>query len=55
LCLPDRWGEKRWKQSKLDLLGTAPDAELAVRLGRNGERGVGNAEPDGDAGAGFDG
>jgi hypothetical protein len=31
---PDRWGEKKWKQWQLDLLGTAPDAELATRFGR---------------------
>jgi hypothetical protein len=31
---PDRWGEKRWLQWQLDLLGTAPDAELAARFGR---------------------
>jgi hypothetical protein len=31
---PDRWGDKRWKQWQLELLGTAPDAELAARLGR---------------------
>jgi hypothetical protein len=34
LRLPDRWGNKRWKQAELDLLGTAPDAELAARFGR---------------------
>ena len=34
LRLPDRWGEKRWKRWELDLLGTAPDAELAARFGR---------------------
>jgi hypothetical protein len=33
LRLPDRWGDKRWKQSELELLGTVPDAELAVRFG----------------------
>jgi len=31
---PDRWGEKRWKRWELDLLGTAPDAELAARFGQ---------------------
>jgi hypothetical protein len=31
---PDRWGEQRWQPEELDLLGTAPDAELAARLGR---------------------
>jgi hypothetical protein len=31
---PDRWGEKKWQQWELDLLGTAPDAELAARFGR---------------------
>jgi hypothetical protein len=29
LCLPDHWGDKRWEQWELELLGTAPDAELA--------------------------
>jgi len=32
---PHRWGEKRWKRWELDLLGTAPDAELAARFGRS--------------------
>jgi hypothetical protein len=31
---PDRWGERRWTQEQLDLLGTAPDAELAASFGR---------------------
>jgi hypothetical protein len=34
LRAPDRWGERRWQAEELDLLGTAPDAELAARLGR---------------------
>ena len=29
-----RWAKTGWKQWQLDLLGTAPDAELAVRFGR---------------------
>lgn len=32
--LLDRWGDKRWKQWELELLGTARDAELAARFGR---------------------
>ena len=35
LRLPDRWGEKRWKQAEIDLLGKVPDAELAARFGRS--------------------
>jgi hypothetical protein len=31
---PDRWGDKKWQPWQLDLLGTAPDAELAARFGR---------------------
>src|SRR5262249_7195866 len=31
---PHRWGEKRWKKWETNLLGTAPDAELAARFGR---------------------
>src|SRR5262249_12034090 len=34
LCQPDRWGQKHWAQWQLELLGTAPDRELAVRFGR---------------------
>jgi hypothetical protein len=30
-----RWAKTGWKQWQLDLLGTAPDAELAVRFGRS--------------------
>jgi len=47
---PQRWAKTGWKQWELDLLGTAPDAELAARFGRTvnavrvmrGRRGVPN-------------
>src|SRR5262249_59615079 len=29
-----RWAKSGWKQAEIDLLGTAPDAELAARFGR---------------------
>src|SRR5262249_48300919 len=31
---PQRWAKTGWKQWELDMLGTAPDAELAARFGR---------------------
>jgi hypothetical protein len=33
--MPRRWEKAGWKQWELDLLGTAPDAELAARFGRS--------------------
>jgi hypothetical protein len=32
--MPKRWAKAGWQQWQLDLLGTAPDAELATRFGR---------------------
>jgi prepilin-type processing-associated H-X9-DG protein len=32
--MPRRWAKTGWQQWQLDLLGTAPDAELAERFGR---------------------
>jgi hypothetical protein len=32
--VPKRWAKTGWQQWQLDLLGTAPDAELAERFGR---------------------
>jgi hypothetical protein len=34
LKMPHRWAKMGWQQWQLDLLGTAPDAELAARFGR---------------------
>jgi hypothetical protein len=33
--MPKRWEKTGWQQWQLDLLGTAPDAELAARFGRS--------------------
>ena len=33
--VPKRWEKTGWQQWQLDLLGTAPDAELAARFGRS--------------------
>jgi hypothetical protein len=33
--MPKRWAKTGWQQWQLDLLGTAPDAELAARFGRS--------------------
>jgi hypothetical protein len=32
--MPKRWAKTGWQQWQLNLLGTAPDAELAERFGR---------------------
>jgi hypothetical protein len=33
--MPKRWAKSGWQQWQLDLLGTAPDTDLAARFGRS--------------------
>jgi hypothetical protein len=51
---PDRWGDKKWQQWQLDLLGTEPDAELAACFGRDRCGRTCDAEPPWEAGTSYE-
>jgi hypothetical protein len=42
--VPNCWAKTGWQQWQIDLVGTAPDVELAARLGADGHGGSGDAE-----------